>query len=58
MSDFVTPWTVARQASLSMTNSQSLLKLMSIESEMASNDLLLSPSLRAFNIFLHQGLFQ
>ena len=28
---FVTPWTVARQASLSFTNSQSLLKLMSIE---------------------------
>ena len=29
---FVTPWTAARQASLSITNSQSLLKLMSIES--------------------------
>ena len=28
---FVTPWTVAHQASLSITNSQSLLKLMSIE---------------------------
>ena len=28
---FVTPWTVERQASLSITNSQSLLKLMSIE---------------------------
>ena len=28
---FVTPWTAARQASLSITNSQSLLKLMSIE---------------------------
>ena len=34
---FVTPWTVARQASLSITNSQSLLKLMSIESVMPSN---------------------
>ena len=31
---FVTPWTAARQASLSITNSQSLLKLMSIESVM------------------------
>ena len=29
---FATPWTAARQASLSITNSQSLLKLMSIES--------------------------
>ena len=28
---FVTPWTAGRQASLSITNSQSLLKLMSIE---------------------------
>ena len=34
---FVTPWTAARQASLSITNSQSLLKLMSIESVMPSN---------------------
>ena len=33
---FVTPWTAARQASLSITNSQSLLKLMSIESVMPS----------------------
>ena len=33
---FVTPWTVARQASLSNTNSQSLLKLMSIELVMPS----------------------
>jgi len=30
---FATPWTTARQASLSITNSQGLLKLMSIESE-------------------------
>ena len=35
----VTPWTAARQASLSITNSQSLLKLMSIESVMPSNHL-------------------
>ena len=34
-------WTVARQASLSVTNSQSLLKLMSIESVMPSNHLIL-----------------
>ena len=38
---FVTPWTAARQASLSITNSRSLLKLMSIESVMASNYLIL-----------------
>ena len=34
---FVTPRTAARQASLSITNSQSLLKLMSIKSVMPSN---------------------
>ena len=38
---FVTPWTAARQASQSITNSQSLLKLMSIESVMPSNHLIL-----------------
>ena len=38
---FVTPWTRARQASLSITNSQSLLKLMSITSVMPSNLLIL-----------------
>ena len=38
---FVNPWTAARQASLSITNSQSLLKLMSIESVMPSNHLIL-----------------
>ena len=48
---FATPWTVACQASLSVTNSQSLLKLMSIESMMPSNHpilchpLLLLPSI-------------
>ena len=41
MSDSATPWTAARQASLSLTNSQSLLKLMSIESVMPSNHLIL-----------------
>ena len=38
---FVTPWTAACQASLSITNSQNLLKLMSIELVMASNHLIL-----------------
>ena len=48
---FATPWTAARQASLSITNSWSLLKFMSIESVMASNHpilchpLLLLPSI-------------
>ena len=37
----MTPWTPARQASLSITNSWSLLKLMSIESVMPSNHLIL-----------------
>ena len=56
---FVTPWTTARQASLSITNSQSWLKLISIESVMPSNNpilcgplLLLSsifPSIRVFS---------
>ena len=38
---FATPWTAALQASLSFTNSQSLLKLISIESVMPSNHLIL-----------------
>ena len=38
---FVTPWIAARQASLSITNSQSLLKLMSIESVIPSSHLIL-----------------
>ena len=38
---FVTPWTAANLASLSFTISQSLLKLMSIESMMLSNHLIL-----------------
>ena len=38
---FVTPWIAARQASLSITNSQSLLKLMSIELVMPSSHLML-----------------
>ena len=56
---FVTPWTTACQASLSITNSWSLLKLMSIESVMPSNNLILCcphlflpsifPSIRVFS---------
>ena len=56
---FATPWTVAHQASLSITNSQSLLKLMSIESVTPSNHLILCrplllppsifPSIRVFS---------
>ena len=38
---FTTPWTAAHQASLSITNSWSLLKLMSIESVMPSNHFIL-----------------
>ena len=42
---FETPWTVAYQASLSITNSRSLLKLMSIELVMPSNHLIFCHSL-------------
>ena len=55
---FVTPWTALRQTSLSITNSQSLFKLMSIELVMPSNHLILChpllllplifPSIRVF----------
>ena len=41
MSNSATPWTAIRQTSLSITNSQSLLRLMPIESMMPSNDLIL-----------------
>ena len=54
----VTPWTAARQASLSITNSQSLLKLMSIESVMPSNHLILCyPLLLPPSIFPSIGVF-
>ena len=56
---FATPWIAARQASLTITNSRSLLKLMSIESVMPSNYLILChplllppsifPSIRVFS---------
>ena len=60
VSDSETPWTAARQASLSITISQSLLKLISIKSMMSSNHLILCcprllqpsilPSIRVFSI--------
>ena len=49
---FMTPWTAARQASLSITNSWSLLKLMPTESVMPSNHLILGhPLLLPHSIF-------
>ena len=54
---FATPRTATHQASLSITNSRSLLKLMSIKLVMPSNHLM-SPSPPAFNLSQHQGLFQ
>ena len=59
MSDSVTPWTAARQASLSITNSWSLLKLMSIESVMPSNHLILChPFSFSLQSFPASGHFQ
>ena len=58
---FATPQTAACQASLSVTVSQSLLKLMSTELDMSdaiqSSHPLLSPSPSAFSFCQHQGLF-
>ena len=51
VSDSQTPWTAAHQASLSITNSQSLLKLMSIELVMPSNHLILCHPLLPSSIF-------
>ena len=48
---FVTPWAAAHQTSLSITNSQSLLKLMSIESVMPSNHLIFCCPLLLLSIF-------
>ena len=55
---FVTPWTAVHQASLSITNSRTLPKLMFIESVMPSNHPLSSPSPPAFNPSQHQCLFK
>ena len=55
---FATPWTAAHKASLSITNSQSLLKLMSIESMMPSNHLILChPLVLLPSIFCNMRLF-
>ena len=54
---FVTPWTAARQASLSITISWSLLKLMSTELVMPSNHLILCHPLLLLSIFLASGSF-
>ena len=51
MSESVTPWTAAHQASLSITSPPSLLKLMSIESVMPSNHLTLCHPLLLLSIF-------
>ena len=65
VSDSVAPWTAASQASLSITNSWSLFKLMSIESVMPSNHLtlchplLLRPSiLPSIRVFSNQSALQ
>ena len=58
---FVTPWTAARQAFLSITNSQSLLKLHQVHQvsdAIKPSHPLLSPSPPAFSLSQHQGLFQ
>ena len=49
---FVTPWTAAHQASLSITKFQSLLKLISIESVLLYNHFIL------FNLSQHKGIFR
>ena len=49
---FVTPWAAAHQTSLSITNSQSLLKLISIKSVMPSNHLILCHPLLLLSVFL------
>ena len=60
---FATPWTAACQASLSITNSRSLLKLMSIESVMPSNHLilccpllLLTPGFPSIKVFSNESV--
>ena len=60
---FATPWTAARQVSMSITNSRSLLKLMFIESVMPSNHLILchplnlSPSIfPSIRVFLNKSV--
>ena len=57
MSDSVTPWTSARQTSLSITNSQSSLKLMSIELVMPAHHLILCHPLLLPSIFASIRVF-
>ena len=61
MSDSAIPWTAARQASLSITNSRSLLNQTHVHrvgDAIQPSHLLLSPSPPAFNLSQHQGLFK
>ena len=55
---FATPWTAAQQASLSITNCRSLLKLMSIELVMPSNHFILCRPLLLLQSFPASGSFQ
>ena len=62
---FVTPWTAARQASLSITNSWSLLRLMSIALAMSSNHLILChplllppPTFPSIRVFSNESVLQ
>ena len=55
LSDSVTTWTAAHQASLSITDSWSLLKLMSIESMMPSNHLILCHPLLSIRVFFKES---
>ena len=53
----LTPWTAARQASLSITNSQSLLIIHQVGDAIQPSHPLSSPSPPAFNLSKHQGVF-
>ena len=55
---FETPWTAACQISLSITNSQSLLKVHQVSDAIQLCHPLLAPSPPAFSLSQHQGLFQ
>ena len=56
---FATPWTAAYQASLSITKSWNLLKVIhSVGDAIQSSHPLSSPSLPTFSLTQHQGLFQ
>ena len=54
---FATPWTAVHQASLSITNTQSLLKVMSIQSVMPCNRLIPYPFLLPTSLFLSIRVF-